>query len=225
MTTRQITIAMSSATVEQLMLGGFRLYGWKAVKTTQSGAAPLVWFNTSRFTASTLVSWTDQYQAYTSNTTNLSPGMRIVPSFFTDIALGQTLNVGNGGFGSVVAGGVGGAISVNNTTTTQFTCGMNQMQNVNGSGAQSPLCALPLPGRLLDVFAPVEQVLLMFSSVALNTGTIINQAPSDGVLVDLTSNNQREVTFDINAGWSTNGLQDQLVRANSNLVPLLIQGP
>jgi hypothetical protein len=86
------------------------------------------------------------------------------------------------------------------------------------------VCASPLHGNMLDVVAPVEQVLLMFSSSPINTGTVVYKASSQGLLIDLRSAAQRTVQFDINKGWSWGGgAWAQSVRPNTDLVPLLIQ--
>ncbi len=221
-----VTISMSGSTVQTLLASNFQLYGFKAVQTTLGGGAPTVWFKTGTFSSTTAVNWTEQYQAYTSTTVNFGPNTQIVASDSQNINLGQTMTVAAGGIGTVVNGGTTSAISIFNTTSTQFTCGINQMQSVNGAQVPTPLCAFPLYGNMLDVIAPIERVLLMFSTLPVNTGTVIYQAYSQGVLIDLTSVQQRAVTFDINAGWSWGGGSwGQSVAANANLVPLLIETP
>ena len=214
-----VTITMSSTTVSALVSGNYFLYGFKAVQATQGGGAPLVWFQTDTYSTSTAVSWQEQYQAYTSNSA-IIPNGEVVASFSADIDLGQTLQVQAGGIGDVVSGGPATAISILNQTTKQYTCGVSQMQN----GTSSPICAFPLYGTQMDVIAPIERVLLMFSTLPVNTGTVIEQAYSSGILIDLTSSNQRSVTFDINLGWSWGGYSwAQQVPPNSDLVPLLIE--
>jgi hypothetical protein len=218
-TNYSVMITMSAATVQALLAGNYYLYGFKAVQATQGGGAPLVWFQTQGYSASTNVAWTEQYQAYTS-TSQIIPNGQITASFSTDIDLGQTLQVQAGGIGQVVNGGPSTAISILNQTSTQFTCGISQTQN----GVSAPLCAFPLYGNQMDVIVPIEKVLLMFSTLPVNTGTVIYQAYSSGILVDLTASNQRSVGFDINAGWSWGGYSwGQQVPPNSNLVPLLIE--
>jgi hypothetical protein len=215
----QVAISMSTATVSALVNGNYLLYGFKAVQAAQGGGAPLVWFNTGTYSASTVVSWQELYQAYTSNSA-IIPNGQIVASFAADIDLGQTLQVQAGGIGTVVNGGPDVAISVLNQTSTPFTCGISQVQ----AGVATPLCAFPLYGNGLDVIAPIEKVLLMFSSLPVNTGTVVFQAYSQGILIDLTADNQRSVAFDINTGWSWGGFSwAQIVPPSSNLVPLLIE--
>ncbi|MBF0306785.1 MAG: hypothetical protein HQL40_17520 [Alphaproteobacteria bacterium] len=213
----QVTITMNSTTVSTLLSGNFVLYGFKAVQSTAAGS-PLVWFQTQSFSATTVVGWTEQYQAYTSTST-IIPNGEIVSSFAANITLGQQMNVSAGGLGTVVAGGPATAISILNTTSTQYTTGISQVTN----GVAQPVCAFPLYGNNEDVIAPIEKVLLMFSTRPVNTGTVIEQSYGPGILIDLTASNQRTVAYDINAGWSWGGFNwAQQIPASSDLIPLLI---
>ncbi len=182
---------------------------------------PLVWFRTDTFSATTNVDWQVQYQAYTSRSA-IIPNGQIDASYSTDINLGQMLNVVAGGTGTVVGGGPSTAISIQNTTTTPFTCGISEVTG----GSAKPLCAFPLYGTQMDVMAPIEKVLLMFSTTPVNTGTVIEQAYSSGIFIDLTSAQQRAVNFDINNGWDWGGFAwARQIPPTSNLVPLLIESP
>lgn len=217
----QISIQMDPSTVSALMQGGYQLYGFKAVRTTANGASPLVWLSTNRLSTQTAVSWMDEYQAYISNN-QIIPNGRIMPMASYGIYPGQTLQVQNGGIGQVINSGTPGAISILNQSMMQFTCGISQFIN----GMPSPNCALPLYGNFMNVVTPVEKVMLMFSSMSVNTGTVVYQAFRPGLLIDLTSSNSRTVTFDINTGWSWGGYSwGQAVAPNTNLLPLLIQSP
>jgi hypothetical protein len=213
-----VTITMSPATVQTLLGSDYILYGFKAVQSTVGGGAPVVWFQTNNFSASTQVSWVEDYQAYTSTST-IIPNGEIVASFNTDITLGQKLEVQQGGVGDVVSSTLPLAISILNTIGTPFTCGISQQVN----GTSSPMCAFPLYGNNLDVIVPLELVLLMFATNPVNTGTVIEQSYGPGILIDLTANNQRSVNYDINLGWTWGGYSwGQSVQASSNLLPLLI---
>jgi hypothetical protein len=123
--------------------------------------------------------------------------------------------------GDVTDGGTPSALSLNNLSSTPYTCGISQMQG----GKPNPLCAFPLNGNHMDVIAPIEKILLMFATQVNNTGTVVEQAYSQGILIDLTSAQTRAVNYDINAGWSTPGGSQgwaTLVPANAQLIPLLI---
>lgn len=213
-----ISIKMSQKTVEDLQNSGFVMYAFKGVKTSAKGA-PLVWFQTRSYALTTEVSWEEHYQAYTS-TSAIVPNGVVVASNSYDIDLAQTLDVtGQSGTGSVSSSGKPGAIAINNETNVQFTCGISELV----SGDASPICAFTLFGNNLDLIAPIERVLLMFSTTPVNTGSVIYQAYSPGLLIDLTGTNDRTVNYDINNGWSWDGGPwAQQVAAQSDLVPLLV---
>ncbi|AUX43503.1 uncharacterized protein SOCE26_049520 [Sorangium cellulosum] len=223
-TSYAIDIAMDQNTVNALSNSGYYLYGFKGVQTTMKGGAPLVWFQTDTFSLATHVSWEEQFQAYTS-LSSIIPKGQIKASAAYDIDLGQTLQVQDPkGTGAVVQGGTPGAISILNQTTTQFACGISQVQDVGGTPTATPLCAFPLYGNGLDVMAPIELVLLSFATLQINTGTVIYKAFSQGILIHLTGVTERAVSFDINKGWSWGGGSwAQTVQASADIAPLLIE--
>jgi hypothetical protein len=216
-----ITITMNQDTVVALQAGGYSLYGFKGVQTTLQGGAPLVWLQSRQFSLNTVISWEEKYQAYTS-LSQIIPNGQIVASAAYDIRLGHTLQVDNtSGTGRVVTGGTANAISINNVTSTPMLCGISQVQGTTGSA--TPLCAFPLTGLGLDTFAPIQLVMLEFATAAVNTGTVVLQAFSQAILVDLTVQSELAVSFDINNGWSANGSPDaQFYPAGTNISPLLL---
>ncbi len=221
MSTSSVSILMSNQTVATLLQSGFTLYTLKAVQTKTGGSAPLIWYSTQNYSSSTDVIWMDEYTAYTS-TSQIVPNGTIVQLFSAPIALGQTLQVQQGGSGTVSGDGTPGAILIVNQTSSLFTTGIGQATQ-NGP---APVCVLPLYGNMLDVATPVNQVLLMFSTLPVNPGAVIVQAFAPGLLVDLTGVSSRSVMYDINTGWSANGASwARQIPTNSSLVPLLIQSP
>ncbi len=218
----EVDVTMSTDTVTALLNGNYYLYGFKAVGSTIGGGSPLVWFETQTFSTNTQVSWQTQYQAYTSKS-QIIPNGQIVASFNADIGLDQVLQVNSAaGTGDVTdTGGVSSAISILNLTTSPFTCGISEVQG----GQSKSLCAFPLYGNGLDVIAPIEKVLLMFATLQVNTGTVIEKAFSSSYLIDLTGapDNMRSVSFDINAGWSNGGATwATQYMPNADLAPILI---
>ena len=216
----QIDISMSGDTVNALLDQGYNLYAFKAVDTSNRGGAPLVWFKTQNFATDTQIDWQVDYEAYTS-LTKIIPKGKITASNHYPIDLGQTLVVmGTTGTGEVEGKGTEGAISILNQTSTPMTCGISQMV----SGSAAPMCAFPLNGNMLDVIAPIEKVLLMFATNTVDTGTVIFQSFSQGVLIDLTAVNNRTVTYDINTGWSWGtGTWAKKIAPGTDMVPFLIE--
>ncbi|HST52101.1 MAG TPA: hypothetical protein VLJ61_08830 [Pyrinomonadaceae bacterium] len=220
----EVNITMSLATVQALTNGGYSLYGFKAVASSgQKAGAPLVWFSLpgQDLLTTTSVRWEEDYQAYISNTLSLNPLTQIVASADVDISLGQQWDVQEGG-GTDVVDGLPLAISILNTTDTPYTCGISQLQQ----GVYNPLCGFPLYGGGLDVMVPIEKVVLTFSTLQVNTGTVIEQAYTSSIFIDLTSENTRNVNFDINQQWSWGGGSwAQQIPAGTSFNPFLIEPP
>jgi hypothetical protein len=226
LTTYTIDITMDPTTVSELQQGNFLLYGFTGVDGPPAGtpptAYPTVWFNTSSYSANTTVQWEEQYGGYTSTQTNPVPGTTIDASFSTDMSLGQQLNVTAGGVGTVVPG-TSGEIVINNTTTTQFTCGLTLQNPASSTSPGTPICAFPLFGMMADSFIPVEIVLLMFATNQDDTGTVIETSFSDGILVNMTGQTSAvSLTFDINGGWSGPVDITSILPAGSSLVESLL---
>jgi hypothetical protein len=217
---------MTQDTVNNLTSNKYQLYAFKGVQTSASGY-PVVWFVTTTFGLTTAVKWSEQYQAYTT-TGSLVPGGSVTATNPYNINLHQTFDVtGSSGTGVVVNGGVESAITIANQTSpgVPFIAGISEIVGTSSN----PLCAFTLFGTTTLQIAPVEQVLLMFATQTYNTGAVIENAFTSGVLVDLTASNQRSVNYDINTGWSslpTAGASwAQLVSNNAPLAPLLIDTP
>lgn len=215
----EIDIQMSPATLQALMDEGFSLLAFKAVQASVNGAAPLVWFQTNDLLMTTSVIWQEQYQAYISTSQIISNGT-IQAVSTADVSLGQTAQITASGVMTTTDGGTASAISILNDTRQPWTCGVSQVVD----NQSNPVCAVPLYGNMLNIIAPVEQVLLMFASMPVNTGTVVYKAYAPGVLIDLTSAAQRTVQFDVDTGWNWGGgAWAQSVFPNAELVPLLIR--
>jgi hypothetical protein len=141
-----IDIMMSGPTVRKMKEAGFALYGFKAVKTANGGAAPVVWFQTLAqvLMQTTTVSWTEQYQAYVS-TSQIIPNGSITASSAIDIGLGETAGVDQYGNLTIDEQGTASAISLNNEASAPWTSGISQL---TGNGTPSPMVALPLYGNI-----------------------------------------------------------------------------
>lgn len=219
----QVNITMSGETVTELMDNNFALYGFQVVQTS-GGGSPVAWFQTQDFALTTVITWEIAYQAYTS-TSEIGPNLQIMAEASYPIAPGQVLTISDAmGIGEVGpdSSGLPNAISIMNATGQPFTCGLQQQQPDGGFG---PICALPVFGNNLDVIVPVEQVYLMFSSLPLDSGTVVEQASGPGLLVNLTGSQTQTVAYDINSGWSypEGAGWAQSYPPNQALVPLLIQ--
>ncbi len=215
-----VNISLDGPTLDKLDQQGYSLYGFKAVQSTIGGGAPTVWFKTTNFAPSVSVQWEETYQAYVSHS-EISQDTTIVASGDTPIDLGQQWEVDDKGKGSVLNKGPSTAISILNTKTKPWTTGISQK---GADGKFTSLCAFPLNGMGLDVIAPIQRVLLMFATNQVNTGTVIFQAFTAAIVIDLTAQNTRNVAFDINTAWAWGnfGWAQQLT-ASTNIVPYVIE--
>jgi hypothetical protein len=217
--TYTINITMTVGTVMFLSRNGFALYGFKAVKTTNQGAAPLVLFRNSSVFLNTQVTWTDQYRAYLSSSPIIPNGTVAVSSAIA-IDLGQTAVVGQDGHLTAIAQGTPSAISLSSASFQQWTSGIAQP---SADPQPSPLVALPLSGNGIEVITPVEKVLLLFAQTTFSAGTVSYKAYAPGILVDLTGASQRDVSYDINNGWNSGGnAWATPVAAQQDLIPILV---
>jgi hypothetical protein len=223
----QVTINMPQATVTDLVNSRNILYVFRAVRASDPAGRPLLWMS-APYSVVTQINCCDRYDAYTSPSP-IRAGEQVTAGFSDPIEVGQQLQVQAGGFGDVEAGHPG-AVSILNTTSTYFTCGIG---GGGAGGGAAPFCAFPLYGNSLQVVVPLGKILLMFSSQPVAPGTAIDDfyAPavrsfSSGVLIDLATENQPALGYDINAGWSWGGFSwAQQVPAGTGLVPLLIEAP
>ncbi|HEX8432128.1 MAG TPA: hypothetical protein VF625_12620, partial [Longimicrobium sp.] len=203
-TNYRVSITMQQATANTLTDNGFSLYAFKAVQGTGKGA-PVVWFSSQDIGLATTIDWSESYQAYTSRTEVIAAGATITADNSYDSDLGGILTVNETiGTGAVTEGGDPRGISINNTTETQFVCGISQLQN----GVYAPIAAFPLFGLNENLLVPVEKVFLMFATRTLDTGTVIEKAFSSGMMIDLTGATpdakgvvSRQVAYDVNTGW------------------------
>jgi hypothetical protein len=217
----RVAIEMTAETADALAASGYALLGFKAVRSSDRGGVPLVWFRTPRYSLSTTVTWFARYQAYTATRAAAPASIDARASY--DIAPGQVLEVTSpAGTGVVLLGGPADAIALHNQTTVGFRCGISQYHD----GAAAPIASFPLHGKSLQTIVPVERVLLVFATAPLASGTAVRTSPGLGVLVDLDGAHDRALRFDIDEGWSAGDRPwAREVPPGAELAPLLIIAP
>lgn len=219
-----ITISMDSQSVTQMQGQGYQLYAFKAANGPPGGGKPVVWFSTDDYSLSTKVSWSEQYSAYTASEDDLSPGNVITASAFCPIDLGQVATVTVGGVITVTGTSSDpDSISILNSTTKAYTCGIAVQQGSGSNVTNNPTCAFPLSSGMTDEIAPIEQVFLMFATDELDTGAVVEQSYSWGALIDLTADHDMRASFSLAnpTQWlAAPGVTPQ--PPNTQLVPLLI---
>ncbi|HEY3828222.1 MAG TPA: hypothetical protein VGL57_03390 [Solirubrobacteraceae bacterium] len=219
----EVTIGMAAATAAALSAEGSRLCAMLAVEAADQATLPVLWLQTGQYSTKTTVRWPGACSAYTSPWQGpIKAGGTITPGFSAPMSAGQQLSVDQPiGTGEVTTPGpMADAIAVLNETTTPLATGIAQELN----GAFPPICASPLYGKSVELFVPLEQILLAFSNIRARPGTVVTSLFAPGMLVDLTGVTARTVQFDINQGWSCGGATwGQAVGATDDVVPLLVR--
>ena len=220
-----VRIEMDEHTVNALQAEGYFLTGFKAVKSSHKGGKPVAWFSEpgKNLTAHTNIHWEEFYNAYVVEEKDITNG-RITsknsPPEPPGMALGEVWSVKATGFGKVGKGGQPGTITIDNISDQPWVTGISQKVN----GKINVLCAFPLHGHNADVIAPIEKVLLLFNTQEINTGTVIEKAIGQSVMIDLTAKNSRSVRYDIDKGWDCGPSPGcKTLGEKTNLAPLLIQ--
>lgn len=206
---RDLTITMSSATVQALADGDLALYGFAATgygplffkSVGYGGGYPLVWFRVTRCLPTTTVTLSDPAAAFIS-VTPLAENAVIALSVSAPVALGQTVQVADGtGLLTTQSTGQPGAISLINQGATPWTCGLA----ADAGAGPAPICAFPLRGNSMDVIRPTARVLVMFAIDNIPVGAAVTTAYAAGLLIDFEAGAARTVAFDIDKGWDAGG--------------------
>lgn len=221
-----VTIGMSEETVGDLLRSGNALQVFRVVQSSDKAGRPLLWRRQQEYSLRTLVHWSGELSAYTARDP-IEDGREIRAGFHARVEVGDVLHVKAGGIGDVTTNGDPRAISVQNTTGTYFTCGIGGVM----TGGAAAFCAFPLYGNNRQVIRPVEKVALRFSTQEIMPGTVLGDRvrasrTSFGpvILIDLTAKPDREVSYDINKGWSWGGFTwASQIPVGKDLVPLLIE--
>ncbi|HEX6368545.1 MAG TPA: hypothetical protein VF006_06425 [Longimicrobium sp.] len=213
----QATVTMPPETVGDLKASGSSLLAFAAVRCGDQAAQPLVWMATSGYLETTIVQSPVRFQAYTAAWPP-DPGP-VVPGDQTEISLGQTLTVPEAGIGTLTQDGVERAITIRNASSTAFACGISRMVG----GRYAPICRLPLYGHNGQVIEPVPAILLIVSTLRTAAGTPCDTAVGPGVLLDLSTTRQVQVSYDINTGWDwKRATWGHAVEFGQPLQPLLV---
>lgn len=194
--TYQVTISIDSDTQNWLRNSGFTLYAFKAV--AGKNGQPTVWFTSNAFLDNVQVQWSENIQGYISNTV-VQPNVVIQASTMKAISLGQTWQVASDESSTIVSKGQSGAVTFHSEYSgSSLACGLCA-QTANGD--PTPYCAFDLEGGISVQLTPIEKVAFILATDSINTGTVIEQAFSDGILIDMTSNNTQSLKYVKGQGW------------------------
>ncbi len=233
-TQSMITITMDAETVSALLAGGFSLFGFKAVGSSDLAGRPLIWFSRQGYSLQTVVAWGTGLAGYSSSSA-IANGQRIDVGALRGLGLGQIWQIDSTGTGAVLNGGPVLSVSIQSMATQRFTVGVAE----EVGGETRPYCAFPLFPGFLDSFEPRERILLAFATANVPAGTVVEgslstlntvharalekSAVSPGLLVEMDATMGRNVTFDVIDGWQWGNFSwARTVPSNENIVPLLI---
>jgi hypothetical protein len=201
MATYSITIDLNDGDTLDFLHGkSLRVY-----KSVGSGATglPVVWFSQNAFSDFVTFSWTEQYAGFVTDGGTPTDGITVKDVSLEPLELGQKLIALDTGKVMPSNSGLPGTITVKNSGTRPWLCGMGQ----EVKGKLSPVCAFDLGGQGENVIMePYEKVLLVFESTKeMDTGTVVARALSASLTVELDGSNlERTVVFRKSTGWSTN---------------------
>ncbi len=198
---RTIIIKLEGDTAGTLIANGFQLYAFQAMDTNIAGW-PTIWFATGTLAQTLTLQIDSAAQAYTTLPPDMRPPAVVTPGALYPIAAGQTLRVtSTAGTGSVVDGGLPGALSILDTTTTQFTCGATA--GLAGAAA-APACAVQLFGGNQVLLRPRPAYFVAFESSVRSVGQAVRALSAPGLLVSLEDASSRTVSYALNTNWSAN---------------------
>ena len=213
-----ITITIAPETSQSLVQGGYSFCAFKAIATTVGGGGtPLYWIAMKGQATTISIRWATNYAAYVSPSEEIGDDIVAVPT-----ASGSVFNVEAGGRGPVTDDGLPGAISILNTSSTPYTSGLATGANHN----PSPFAAFPLFGYMMNAFAPIEQVILTFTSYPVRQRRAAERLYEQGLFIDFAAAPEREcaLRYDWNSGWSWDGGSwIRTIPPNTQLAPLLIR--
>lgn len=235
-TSYTVNLTMSSATVQGLLNEGMQLIAFAAVQGTDFSALPVVWSVSSTYGNDWSITWSTTYMAYASSSA-ISSGNMIQIATSQPITVGQLMNVQQGPIANSPTTGTPSFITITNTTTSQYSCGIEQSVNSGNGAAFAPVCVYPLYGLNTQTIVPLAEIVLLFttsplkvgeawSGVPLLSGQFLELDAVTGSALWITAGGQTSplsIQYDINGGWSWGGANWAMTIPLSTLVSVLIQ--
>ena len=224
--TRHLTITLSPPTVRALNREDMALYLFAAVRhgpfasgaPGTAGGAPLVWLRRTHLLQTTTLAFEDTLSAYLSST-GIEPNAVVVAGAQIDIMLGHTALLSDGRQLTTVVSGVKDTATLINEADQPWSWGLCRTI----ADETAPLCVFPLHGHAMGMLAPTDRILALFATDSTPPGAVVETAFGAGLLIDFSGAAAREVAFDIDTGWRSDGSAWAMpIPAGSALGPLLI---
>lgn len=232
--TLQLELSMSEGTVAALLAGGYSLYGFQVMRSSDRSGRPLVGFASMSYVPSTRLVWPVWSDVYSSRSV-IQRGTEVRIGFSTRVAPGQRLILNDTGAGRIADGGVPDAVTITNDASSPFAVGLAG----GADGSESPLCSFRVAPSQVQVLRPERRLAFFFATVSLPTGSVVESslsatmrpgavavgggAFSSGILIDFSKDSSRSSRFDFNEGWGQRDVGWATpLSATQDLVPVLI---
>lgn len=196
-----VTINISNDQLQFLHSNGFILYGFKGVNSSCPECQPLTWVVTDNYLSRTQITWQDQFSVYDSFV-EIRDGAQIAIAYQTMITLGQTGTIQPRTAMITVTSGTKGEITIKDMyEKSPLTTGLSQLVD----GQYSQFCACPIMMNEVITLEPGEYVVFFFATRPYSTGTVIMQALSPGIQINVVGSGTTSPSVVYNSnGWRDN---------------------
>jgi len=220
-----LAISMSDDTRAHLKDGGYSLYVFRPVASSNKTGVPLVWARLdpeSYFSNIPVAFETEMFCAYISND---AIAVDATIGIGTSIAAspGQTAGVDAVGRMTATMAAPLDSIYIASTAATSYSCGLAAKF---GSLAATPFCAFTLYPEGLVTMQPANALFVMWATSAYDPGVFMRQSLGPGLLVHFDDSTPRAVTYDITEAWQAGqAAWAQPIGSGTVLTSILISDP
>lgn len=220
-TAQQIVVQLDPTSLMALKDLGYALYALQGFAATNAEGEALIWFETTAYAESTVITSTTAYAAYVEGSAQTGAGV-ITMMVATPAALGDIVTFADNAL-TASAGGYPSGVTIVNTTTTPYAAGLSTA-NPQAAGGEAAFAAVPLHGLAEAIIAPLGLMLVTFSTAGSQIGAPLPYSMSQSLLITLADQTQLEAAFDINKGWDFNGTAwGKTVPAGADLFAVLVK--
>ena len=205
---------------------GYKLYVFKAVKTSCEGAACVgSVFGPEFLLTQTQINCEEEVHAYISDDV-VEENKVIYPRQRISLKSGNSIQIDSSGHFQATQTGRGHGIHVQSKTNASYTIGLAQkIWTIEKNVAPSILFATSLTGVGKScTMTTTDKVLLIFSTENYDSGTPLHKTISTGAFIDMSGFAHRAVSFNLENGWQAHGADWlKVIPAFRNLKDLLLE--
>ncbi|MFE5588163.1 hypothetical protein [Kitasatospora sp. NPDC056531] len=201
MTGYRVILTIDSDSTNYLTKEGFTLYGFKAIATGSKSSQPLVWFADSLYSTDNDIEWRQDYNTYGAP---YKAGDVISSRHEESINSGEIYRINQpNGMGPKPEAQPNPEQNIqvmNNAASGEVYGGLSQ-KRLNFKEEFRPLNRTELAHGVTVRIWPVEQILLYFSTAKKSEGSVVTQASTRAIVVNLTDSNLRRIGWSKDNGW------------------------